>query len=214
MTAGAFVAPRPKARVGERWQIFLYDAASILVSAFLSALLLAPPLARAQFFPPGALPRDSVQWYAAQLKAMEEPSLLQAAAQKAREAYRFTWLRTFHAPYAFRLEVNRDGSGLLVVKSASGRGGYAPGQLVLSRQVALDAVQVRKFTAALAELGYWRLPATDPSVMVLDGAQWILEGVKSGRYHVVDRSTPGDGPYRVLLLGLVALSGVQVEPVY
>ena len=183
-------------------------------AALLTALLAFPVLAQAQYFPPGTFSRDTVTWYSAQLKAMEEPPLPPVARRRSSEAYRFTWLRTFHAPFAFRLDVLPGGSGSLTVKSASGKGGYAPGHLVLNRQVRLDAAQVRRFAAAVGALQFWGLPPTDPSVMVLDGAQWIFEGVKAGRYHAVDRASPERGPYKALMLELVALSGITVEPVY
>jgi hypothetical protein len=143
-----------------------------------------------------------------------EPSVWKAADRKDAEIYRFIWLRTFHPPYAFRLEVRADGTGTLVAKSASGAGGYDPGKLVLNKTLALDAKEVRQFTAALGNLGFWKLPTQESRGPGFDGARWVLEGVKGGRYHVVDRWSPDDGPYRKLMLDLVALAGVSVAPIY
>ena len=42
----------------------------------------------------------------------------------------------------------------------------------------------------------------------------MLEGVKGGRYHVVDRWSPDGGPFRKAMLDLVALAGMKVDPVY
>ena len=78
----------------------------------------------------------------------------------------------------------------------------------------LDARRVRQFTSALGTLNFWNLPAADPTRFGHDGAQWILEGVKGGRYHVIDRWSPEDGPYRKLMLDLVATAGVRVKPIY
>lgn len=176
--------------------------------------------AAAQFFPARAFSEKpdaddyAAAWYSRQLSAMEEPSLWKAAGRKDAEIYRFTWLRTFHPPYAFRLEVRADGTGTLVAKGASGAGGYDPGRLVLDKTLALDAKRVRQFTAALDALKFWALPARDNTRTGFDGSQWILEGVKGGRYHVVDRWTPERGPFRNLMLELVGLAGVSVDPVY
>jgi hypothetical protein len=182
--------------------------------------LLPPVQAAAQFFPPRAfsekpdLNQFVEAWYSRQLSAMDEPSVWKAAARKDAEIYRFTWLRTFHPPYAFRLEVRADGTGSLVAKSASGAGGYDPGRLTLNKTIALDAKPVRQFTVALGKLGFWNHPTQDPAPPGFDGSRWVLEGVKGGRYHVVDRWTPDEGPYRKLLLDLVALAGISVEPIY
>ena len=35
-----------------------------------------------------------------------------------------------------------------------------------------------------------------------DGSQWVIEGVRAGRYHVVDRWTPSKGVVRELGLML------------
>ena len=37
----------------------------------------------------------------------------------------------------------------------------------------------------------------------VDGAQWIIEGVRNGTYHVVDRWSPREGQVRALGLFMV-----------
>jgi hypothetical protein len=182
--------------------------------------VLAAGPAATQFFPPRAfsdrpdLDGRTAAWYSRHLTAMEESSLLKAKERKNAEIYRFIWLRTFHPSFVFRLEVRADGTGTLVAKNTDGKGGYDPGRLTLSKTLTLDAKRVRQFTSALGTLKFWDLPATDPSRSGHDGAQWILEGVKGGRYHVIDRWSPEDGSFRKLMLDLVSLSGVRVNPIY
>lgn len=94
----------------------------------LAVLAASPGQVAAQFFPPGAFSERADRhqfvsaWYSKHLSAMDEPSLLKMAEAGAHEVYRFTWLRTFHAPFAFRLDVRPDGSGSLLVKSTNGKG--------------------------------------------------------------------------------------------
>ena len=171
----------------------------------------------AHFFPDNAFSdemfkRDSPAYgYSLHLSFMEEPSLFKMAESKDREVYRFLWLRSFHAPFSFRLHVRPEGTGFLFVKSTN-RGGF--GQIVLSKVVNLDERQVNRFTTALEDLRFWILPTSDPSRTGRDGAQWLLEGVKAGKYHIVNRWSPEDGQFRQLMLDLVALSGITVDPVY
>ena len=46
--------------------------------------------------------------------------------------------------------------------------------------------------------------------MGTDGSQWIIEGVKKGQYHVVDRWMPKDGMVRELGL-LLALDFAKLN---
>ena len=43
----------------------------------------------------------------------------------------------------------------------------------------------------------------------LDGSQWILEGVRGGEYHVVDRWSPKDNSYSQLCKYLLRLGKVE-----
>jgi len=42
-------------------------------------------------------------------------------------------------------------------------------------------------------LGFWGLPCFEDH-SGFDGSQWIIEGVKGGKYPIADRWTPGKGP--------------------
>ena len=79
-----------------------------------------------------------------------------------------------------------------MVKEASGAGGYAPGDLVVDRCVSVSAQASRGRS--------------------VDGAQWIIEAVSGGNYHLVDRWKGGDLREGTLLL--VKYSGITVEAVY
>jgi hypothetical protein len=185
----------------------------------------APAETPAAYFPPGtfepAVDDDAfvVSWYSKHLRALREPSVA-ALAGKQGHAYRFLWLRTFDAPIALRVDVAPDGSGTLTVKATSGRGGYEPGTLVTHQRRAMPPAEVRQFLSRLSTARFWALPtrerpdiAEDGSITVsADGAQWILEGVRRGRYHVVDRWSPEHGAYREAALWLVRRAGLRIEP--
>jgi hypothetical protein len=56
------------------------------------------------------------------------------------------------------------------------------------------------------ELKFWSLstnPPKNPNVFGVDGAQWILEGVRDEQYHVVDRWSPPSGEVRTLGLAML-----------
>jgi hypothetical protein len=58
---------------------------------------------------------------------------------------------------------------------------------------------------------FWTAPTEQEADGVgCDGAQWIMEGVKTSQYHVVDRWSPKEGPYRKAALFLaINLGGLN-----
>jgi len=173
-------------------------------------------VAQAPYFPKGAFSDDSngdrfkAEWYSTHLKALNEPSLLQFASKPSLESYRFVWLRTFHHPVVVRLDIRADGVGELTAKVSNGAGGYKPGQIIQNVSRPLTREQTSMFLAQLGKDKFWELPSYENSGRGgNDGSQWIVEGVKDGKYHVVDRWTPSEGPVRelgvTLALGLAEL---------
>jgi hypothetical protein len=173
-----------------------------------------------EFFSPQAFSDDEkvgnfiVYWYSRHLAAMREPSLWRATAEPDRHAYRFLWLRTFHPPIALRLEMDASGSGALTVKMTNGMGGYEPGDLVLDRSVLLSREQTAAFSSALAQARFWELPVRDTTHIGMDGAEWVIEGIRAGGYHVVTRWSPDEGAFREAALTLVRLANLEIAEIY
>jgi hypothetical protein len=146
---------------------------------------------------------------------MREPSLWGLSKDASKQSYRFLWLRTFHHPVSARLEVAKDGAAQLFVKVLNGQGGYEPGHTVLNRNIKVPKEAVDHFLELLQEADFWNTPTEQPESNEIgaDGAQWIIEGVTGGHYHVVDRWSPDDGPFRKAALFL-ALNLGDLNPRY
>jgi hypothetical protein len=170
-----------------------------------------------QYFPEGILWDNAKadaslrQHFTAHLKALQEPSLFPAPHDK--EAYRFTWLRSFHSPMAFRIEVGPTGTGTLSVKRTSGKGGYEPGKINLNTSVFIDHKTVAELRQELADMDFWGKPVWHQSVG-LDGARWVLEANAGGLYKIVHRWATPDPEFCNWCLKLVTLSGVEVGEIY
>jgi hypothetical protein len=183
---------------------------------------------QAPYFPPGTFAEkpgdddeDVVARYSENLRALREPSLAVRARNRQAHSYRFLWLRSFDPPIALRLDIAPDGSGTLTVKATGGKGGFEIGTLVTSRRLRLPRAEVRRFLSALATARFWQLRRREPTVtehadgsitIHFDGAHWIMEAVKSGRYHVVDRWSPERGAFREAALFLLRRSGLRIRP--
>lgn len=178
--------------------------------------------AQTKYFPPDTLSHDNklneflVRWYSGQLAALQEPSLLSAPPQSV-QSYRFLWLRTFNHPIAVRLDMSDDGTGTLTTKVASGAGGYAPGKLITNKTTPLDKAQVDSFVDLVVRSNFWNEPTGPNQQAGTDGAEWIIEGSKPGKYHVIDRWTPSKGAAyelgKKLAIDLAGLDGTT-EPIH
>jgi hypothetical protein len=127
-------------------------------------------------------------------QGLDEPSLFALAGETTAQAYRLLWLRTFHHPIAVRVDIKPDGTGVLTTKMSSGAGGYSPGKLVQNSSRKLDGVEVKQLLALIERVGFWAAPNPVTDQTGTDGSQWVIEGLKSGNYHVIDRWSPHQGP--------------------
>jgi hypothetical protein len=180
----------------------------LLVLSSLCLLGTAAP-AQVRYFPKGSLSANpqsdefSAKWYSEQLAALREPSLWESSKTQQTQSYRFLWLRTFHHPIAIRVDVNVNGTSRLTTKIAGGAGGYAPGKLIRNVAVTLSKEQTDWFLEKIVQHKFWQLPSMQEAGGE-DGAQWIVEGIKDGSYHIVDRWSPQDGDVRAI--GLIMIN--------
>ena len=149
--------------------------------------------------------RYIVEWYSEALKAMGEDKLISSSNEE--ESYRFLWLRSFHEPIAVR--VRRIGSHRLVVVKEMERSGVSEScrKSVKTTAFLISEEEWNQFMLNLERACFWRMPTPDEKIL-MDGAEWIMEGYREGRYHVVDRQSPDEGPYRDACLYLLRVSHV------
>jgi len=103
-----------------------------------------------------------------------------------------------------------DGTGTLTGKMTNGKGGYNTGNLTLNDSHELAKAQVEQFLVLLGKTAFWSAPSEDGAGGD-DGAQWVLEGVESGRYHIVDRWSPKNGDFEKLCLFMLEQSEIRVD---
>lgn len=176
----------------------------ICLSVFILLLFGAGSLAQSGYFPPGALSEYTesdkfcARWYTEQLKALQEPSLWLLSKAQKKQSYRFLWLRTWHHPVVIRIDVQAGGTSQLTTKTASGTGGDKPGHLMQNDSSTLTMEQTKWLMGRIEENKFWNLEGVEKDKNGKDGARWIIEGVKDGHYHLVDRWSPQGGPVRAI----------------
>jgi hypothetical protein len=104
-------------------------------------------------------------------------------------AYRFTLIPAFRGPTSVMLEILPDKTGKLTLKKQD----WKNRSLQVEKSLAVTQENVEKFLNELNRADYWRMPAESPN-RGLDGAEWILEGIYNGEYHLVDRWCPDIKP--------------------
>ncbi|HSB28695.1 MAG TPA: hypothetical protein VLE19_12600 [Pyrinomonadaceae bacterium] len=125
------------------------------------------------------------------------------------ESYRLIWIPTFHAPVSARIWRSRE-KQFLVTKQLDGRGGYGMGRLAFQDLRSLSDDEWNEFMRLLRQAGYWDLQSDDDSLPPQDGAAWIIEGVRNGKHHLVNRRAPSS-EFREACVYLVKLSGLKTE---
>lgn len=122
---------------------------------------------------------------ASYLPAMHEPPL-SCGTSPDDESYRFLWLRSFHEPVAIRV-YRRGGQYGLVAVVLEYRAGWPPGEVKKRVEKTLSAAEWRQAVAALEEVDFWRMKTNPEDTIGIDGAIWIVEGRRAGRYYFAER---------------------------
>lgn len=195
-----------------RWRSLLLSCSLLLAAGAALGAEYFPPLV---FAPQAEADHVLAAACAAQLRALEEEPLYAAEPPPARECYRLTWLRPEHSPVVVRVEVRPEGGGALTIKMGSRRGGIDGTEKFRRHETrVLGAGEVAAVRAAFGERKFFELiPCVEPAEA--DGAEWIVEAVVAGRYHVVARWSPTSGPVHELGLKFMALAiGGELAPLY
>jgi hypothetical protein len=156
---------------------------------------------------------QSVHLYSEPLTELGQPAFCQEPVPELTEWYRFVWVPTFDHPVFLRVDVGSDGVGTLLTHVWSGHGGYEWGKSTRKVRKLTEEEQGELF-ATLADIGFWTLPSQvegSPNVVILDGTEWAIEGVKDGKCHVVTRySSPLTQLFQTQFLSGVA----KLKPYY
>jgi hypothetical protein len=94
----------------------------------------------------------------------------------------------------------------------SGAGGYEPGKVDRRIERTLSPAEWDRLESSLDALGFWRMPTQESSDKIgVDGAQWVMEGAAAGQYHVIDRWSPKDSPFREACILFLKVAGIKVR---
>jgi hypothetical protein len=179
----------------------------------------------ADYFPPLALgfhvrakaicPDAPSEWWgvestaAEQLEAWHEPSL-QPRGKDGVETYRFVYAPPGETSTLIRLEKNPDGY-FMMTKYCSCNPSRDRETYVVFK--ALSKEHWERFEKLVGKARFWRASAQVNRIM-RDSTLWMLEGRDQERYHLVTRSSPGNGYFKKAGQYLMALADIRDRDVY
>lgn len=178
-------------------------------------LFAAAAMPAQQYFPPGVLTGEAQ--YSSVLKVMHEPSLWELSQKDPdSEVYRFLYLRSSQHPIAIRIVIHSGGSGRIYSRMTAGKGSHDHGSIRRYSSSGLRKSLTKEWLSAIDTAHFWDQPVTLPGAkdsIQVDGAQWIFEGVRAGKYHVIDRWSPSTtDPLRPLGILALKLARFRIRP--
>jgi len=139
------------------------------------------------YFPPqtfaGPAANALVYWYSREMFSVGERPLWPPAPE--RIIYRLTLIGAFTGTTSVSLTLDKQGAGQIRMTSVDPSNSHKQ----VSESTTVSANQVTGFVSALDSADFWNMP-TEGGPRGNDGAEWILEGVQRGSYHVVSRWCP------------------------
>ncbi|HEX4860978.1 MAG TPA: hypothetical protein VFV07_07050 [Rhizomicrobium sp.] len=168
--------------------------------------------------------------YCEVLTPMREPIIPLQDAGKAVESYRLFYLRSFDPAIVLRLEIQSDTDASLRAVELQTH----TDRIRLARTAYLTPEQIAEFRALIAGQKFWTAPSEfhvrmgfgpfaaklAETVVMSDGAQWVVEGMDAQRYHVMgDDGGAFDSPVREIGLAMLDMAGkkfpgLNVKPIY
>lgn len=143
---------------------------------------------------------SEVHWLSRELYALQERPLWPPAPNAT--AYRLTVIPAFSSPQSVTLTVQPNNAPQIRFREAN----RARRGLVADVVGTVSARQLADFSESLNRIQFWQLP-TESAQPGFDGADWILEAVQDGRYHVVLRWCPGSTPFGEAAVRLFEVAG-------
>ena len=116
-----------------------------------------------------------------------------------------------HHPVCVRIATTGGGTKLQL-NSLDGKGGYEPGRVAIDRNITLGDEDWKNLDRYLEQASFWTMstPQADDGGISCDGDQLVVEGIRGGTYHVVDRWMP-DPAYEKLCRHMLDLTGLDVQ---
>ena len=127
-------------------------------------------------------------WFSRDLYAMEEKPLWPPSSSP-HTTYRFTYLGAFGGKKVVTLTASTDDKASVRIKVMHA----SHDAMETDNTLTVEPDKIANFSTALAKVDFWNMQPEESeigSTLRSDGAEWMLEGVQNGEYHIVARWCP------------------------
>ena len=124
------------------------------------------------------------RWYSSAMYQLGERPLWPPSSENER-TYRLTYLGAFTGPKSVALAILLDGSGQITMTLPQESHDHSKDE----QHLTVPANGVADFLGKLDKARFWEM-ATESQHRGFDGAEWIMEGVQGGKYHIAVRWCP------------------------
>ena len=140
------------------------------------------------YFPPQTFTSRAadfqLRWYSADMHALGERPLWPPSERET--TYRLTYLPAFSDPTVITLSASPGGEWRIAIKAI----GEDRETTTFEGTAAMSPERVTRFLGLLDRAHFWTTP-TELRTVGADGAEWIMEGARDGKYRAVVRWCPG-----------------------
>lgn len=140
------------------------------------------------YFPPNTFTstagRFQIFWYSRDMYSLGQMPLWPPASNEA-TIYRFTYLGAFTGPEVIILTITPQSEAQLHIRTLN----FDRNIVESDQSILVPKEGVSEFLDALNQAHFWDMPVEPPN-RGFDGAEWIMEGVQRGQYHIAVRWCP------------------------
>jgi len=110
---------------------------------------------------------------------------------------RYTNLASFSNPFTIKVEL-KDSIVTFNYKLTDGKGGSETGKIIKEYQIQLPFAEWNRILAKVESTHFWNIHSFRRCIengieyVILDGAEWIFEGLNGDKYHFVTRTSPSN----------------------
>ncbi len=169
-----------------------------------------------QYLPENTIDDLFYKYYSSFLSKLNQESIYEKMTDISKHIYRFIWLRSFHDPITITIEILDKEYGELHFQKFNVSRFYSENEIVINNFIKLTPININILLGVIKECDFWGAPSKNPYSHGLDGSTWIIEGLREGKYHIIERWSPinMDEVSAGIGLKMLDLSRIKINKIY
>ncbi len=156
------------------------------------------------------------RYYSEILSKLGYHSLEDKSSDSSIHQYRFIWERTFHDMIVITINVLENDYGELHFQKFCKLEPITEDDIVIDSHLKLFPPNIYNLLNVIDKYDFWNTPTKNPYPIGLDGSTWVIEGLRNGIYHYIERWWPLQHENVASGIGLkmLGLSRVKIDIIY